>query len=159
MAVNDLTLNKVPTSATDNNVDVVMFTKSLFERVKEVTDPSGLATAVWYKYITGDESIDLWVVVRIALDGPKAKNRKKRVTLRLLTSTLIEDADAINQPGEDIECGLFWVLPVNGKVSASQIRNLTSAVYGLTFVSVTSGAPSLEFASAVAYGITKLPLA
>jgi hypothetical protein len=137
------TLGKIPTAVTDNNVDIAVLAQSDLDLISQEKSPDGLVRTATYVYAAGDPAQELTVIVRIASDKLTSKAPKRRVTIRLVSNQVIEDSVAgTTVNGDSIESFIGYVIPIDGSVAVADLRLLLSTVYGLTFDSVTSGAPS-----------------
>jgi hypothetical protein len=151
------TLAKLPGAVTDNNVDIAVIAQSdlKYQRTEKSTD--GLSTTQFYILATGDPSQEVSVTVRLAFDGPKVTQRKRRLTIKLVTSQLIADSVAgTTVLGDSVESFIGWAVPMDGSVVVADLRMLLSSMYGLTFDAVTSGVPSNALLTKASFNVSTL---
>lgn len=127
----------IPTTATDDNVDCFILDQTKLKLLrKEFPDSS--TTRALYKYVDADPTVFLTVSSQ-ATSAPKLTKWSIILTAPI---SILNDVQETETPGGSAKVTIIVEVPTGTMPSLTYISRLVSTAFGLTFPSVSSGAPS-----------------
>jgi len=129
------TINKLPASVGDNNVDLPVLTQANLILNLRDSQPEFAV----YNNETGDNSLPSRVTSRIAVRD-KIALPTMQWTLAFETCQLITDTDSNVSVGADVSFGIWVKCSLAHRPTAAEVSRGFGTVLGLTGASITAGA-------------------
>jgi hypothetical protein len=127
-------------------VNIGVLDNSLLTLVSTEVSPDGLSTMVTYSYATGEPAYPVTVKCKITRD-PKFNSGFGRVTIVLsLEATQTKVVDDVLEWAEPVKASMTLTLPGQAVVSTTELWDLITSLFGLTFPS-TDGSNDASMAT------------
>lgn len=133
---------KLPTTVTDNNVDIPIIDPTKWEEDRSGFLSSNNVRQARYVYADGDKGYEMTLTVRVTLDNPRDAEAQQHVSIKLTTRQLIADSVAgTTLIGKRISYFIGWEIPLENTVTTAELRLGLGSIYGATCDGIASGVP------------------